>query len=77
MAPMPFRPVLLLELNDAVLRAGGSSSADLAAWLANRRYRIYELFPHRFRRLDPPVTCAFADCICLPEEHAADVLASL
>jgi FkbM family methyltransferase len=72
-----FRPVLLLELNDTVLRYAGSSPAQLGAELFQRGYQIYQLFPGRFRRLNPPVDCSFADCLCLPEEPAGDLLKAL
>jgi FkbM family methyltransferase len=71
------RPVLLLEVNDVVLRQGGASGNLILSELRNLGYRIYEIRNNALHRLEIFEDSSFADCLCLPEEGAERLLGVL
>lgn len=72
-----FRPILLLEVNDILLRQAGTSAPQLGEEILRSGYRIYELTPVSLAQRGSLAEGTFADCICLPEEQAARLLAVL
>lgn len=71
------RPVLLLEVNEVVLRQGGASGNLILSELRNLGYRIYEIRNSALHRLEIFEGTSFADCLCLPEEGAKHLLGVL
>ncbi|HVS88674.1 MAG TPA: FkbM family methyltransferase [Candidatus Acidoferrum sp.] len=70
-------PVLLLEVNDVVLRQGGASGNLILSEVRNLGYRIYEIRNSALFRLEIFEDSSFADCLCLPEEGAERLLGVL
>lgn len=71
------RPVLLLEVNDVVLRQGGASGSLILSELRNLGYRVYEIRKCALYPLEIFEESSFADCLCLPEEGAERLLGVL
>jgi FkbM family methyltransferase len=71
------RPVLLLEVNDVVLRQGGASGNLILSELRDLGYRIYEIRNRTLHRLEIFEDSSFADCLCLPEEGTERLLGVL
>jgi FkbM family methyltransferase len=71
------RPLLLLEVNDVVLRQGGASGNLILSELRNLGYRIYEIRNSALHRLEIFEDSSFADCLCFPEENKGEWLASI
>ena len=70
------RPMLLLEMNDVLLRQAGSSSWALADALVQQRYRLFGLAGNS---LEPWNSAApvCSEAICLPEESWQAAVAAL
>lgn len=62
-----FRPIILSELTDSLLRRNGSSSAEVIEFLQGHGYRIVDpQFPDRAAKRGD-----FESILCLPEQRAA------
>lgn len=72
-----FRPALIVEINETVLRQGGASAEAIAAKLQKCGYRIYDLLFKRLQQRELFREFNFAECLCLPEEAAERCLAAL
>jgi len=65
-----FRPVLVVEMNDIVLRQAGASAAELAAALVRENYTLFGLTWMRlepFHNGHPPLV---SEALCIPSERA-------
>jgi FkbM family methyltransferase len=71
------RPILLLEVNDVVLRQGGASGNLILSELRNLAYRVYEIRNSALHRLEIFEDSSFIDCLCLPAEEAEPLLGVL
>lgn len=72
-----FRPILLLEINDVTLRQGRASAELLLSDLRGCEYRVYELQNRTLRPRNSFKESEFADCLCVPEESAVQLLEML
>jgi FkbM family methyltransferase len=72
-----FRPILILEMNDILLRKAGASSTDLADFLIRRNYQLFSLSWLRFERWNAKVHTEFSDVLCLPADQAGLALQAL
>lgn len=72
-----FRPIIVVEVNDILLREAGSSGAELAEHLISQHYRLYGLSWHRLKEWEPRGGSGFGEVICIPEEEAEHKLAVL
>ena len=64
-----FRPILIVEVNDILLRQAGTSAAELERYLIGRRYRMFAFTWLRFEPWTPSSHSDFSDALCLPEEQ--------
>ncbi|MBI3669976.1 MAG: FkbM family methyltransferase [Acidobacteria bacterium] len=72
-----FRPSLIVEVNDILLRQAGTSSMELAEFLMRRHYLLFSLSWFRCERWKPSLHADFSDVLCLPEEQAELTLEAL
>lgn len=72
-----FRPLLIMEINPILLGQGGISAAGVADFLLERGYRLFRLEFRRLEPWDPAKHTDFCEALCLPGEHAAEVLKRL
>ncbi len=64
-----FRPALVVEVNDILLRQAGTSAAELERYLIGRCYRMFAFTWLRFEPWAPSSRSEFSDALCLPEEE--------
>jgi len=68
------RPCLLLEVNDVLLRQAKTSGDEVLNELRRDSYQIYEIAAGDLLRIPGFIDFSFADCVCLPEESAGQLL---
>jgi FkbM family methyltransferase len=68
------RPCLMLEVNDVLLRQAKTSGDEVLNELRKHSYQIYEIAAAKLLRIPASIDFSFADCICLPEESAGELL---
>jgi FkbM family methyltransferase len=71
------RPMLVIEMNDTLLRQGGGSADSLIDDLVALKYGIYRLSDRHLYKLDSMGPHSFAECICLPNELETGLLKTL
>ena len=72
-----FRPAIVLEMNEIVLRQAGSSSAALAEQLLGLDYKLYGLSWPRLARLDEGKNPVTSEVLGIPEEQVEAALGGL
>jgi FkbM family methyltransferase len=72
-----FRPILVIEVNDSLLRQGGTSSAELGSLLTNQNYKLFALSVAHLHLLDFLAGCKYPDCLCIPADQLAGILSVL
>ncbi len=68
------RPCLLLEVNDVLLRQAKTSGDEVLNELRRDSYQIYKIAAGKLLRIPGLIDFSFADCVCLPEESAGQLL---
>lgn len=72
-----FRPILVIEVNDSLLRQGGTSSAELGSLLTNRNYQLFALSVTHLHPLVSLASCKCSDCLCIPADQLPGILSVL
>lgn len=72
-----FRPAVVLEMNEVVLRQAGSSSVALAEHLFRLDYELFGLSWPRLERLAEGQDLLSSEVLCIPAEQAKATLESL
>jgi FkbM family methyltransferase len=65
-----FCPVIIIEINGILLQQAGTSSMEVADFLAARSYRLFKISYRRLERWDQNKHAEFSDALCLPESRA-------
>ena len=68
------RPFLLLEVNDVLLRQAKTSGDEVLSELRRYSYQIYKIAASKLLRIPTTIDFSLADCVCLPEESAGQLL---
>jgi len=72
-----YQPVMMIEINGILLAQAGISSAQVADFLAARKYRLYDLSYGRLQSWNTAEHGQFSDTLCLPERKVAAALERL
>ena len=62
-----FHPVMMIEINGILLAQAGISSAQVAEFLAARKYRLFDLSYGQLQSWSAAKHGQFSDTLCLPE----------
>ncbi len=72
-----FRPVLIVEVNESLLRQAGTSPAELGKLLTDRSYSLFALSLAHLYRLESLASCEYPDCLCIPVDELPEILSVL
>jgi FkbM family methyltransferase len=72
-----YRPVLIMEVNESLLRQAGTSPAQLGSLFTDRNYRLFAFSVAQLHHLDSLASCEYPDCLCLPEDESPGILSAL
>lgn len=71
------RPILLVEINDVLLRYADGSAAEVKKCLAESDYDLFSLSWPRVSQWSLAVNGEFSDALCVPRERAQATLAAM
>jgi len=72
-----FQPFMMIEINGILLEQAGNSSAQVADFIAARKYRMFRLSYRRLERWDHAKHGDFSETLCLPQQQEDTALGQL
>ncbi|MGH9701062.1 MAG: FkbM family methyltransferase [Candidatus Acidiferrales bacterium] len=72
-----FRPIMVMEINQILLRQGGTTPTEIVDFLGGQDYRVYSLGWKRIERWDVRKLAPSGEALCLAESKAEAAIETL